>query len=343
MQTYTGTHGRRSGLFFRAMFQNLLRRTAAVAATLIFSAGLMLVSGATFEQSERPLVVEFYALGADGIGLPDLKTSEVTIRVNGRARTIQSLRLVKQSELPSADPLAARDASLTQPFGTNSAAELGRLIVLVIEDESFRVGSGVEKPLRAGVAAFLGSLSTRDRVSLWTLPHGGMKVNLTANHDRVSQAMLEIGGSGDRITGQMAACRTRDSLEALDHLLSTLQGGEGPTIVVYMTGGMAGPTPDAAAGRIAPGMCELRVDKFQRVGQMAAAARAHFYVVLVDDLSGASRMASRISRVSPAAPASLFREQAIPGWSVWRRQRPATTPRWWTTRDWISRGQSASM
>src|SRR6187402_301715 len=224
MQTYTATPGGRSGLFFIAMFQCVIRRTAAVAATLTFSAGLMLVSGATVAQSDRPRVVDFYALGADGIALPDLKSSEVTIRVNGRPRTIQSLRLVKQSELPSADPLAVRDASLTQPFGTNNSAELGRSIVLVIEDASFRVGSGVEKPLRAAVSAFLGSLSPRDRVSLWTLPHGGMKVNRTANHDRVSQAMQTIGGTGDRITGQEAACRTRDSLEELDQLLSTLQG-----------------------------------------------------------------------------------------------------------------------
>lgn len=266
------------------MFQCVIRRTAAVAATLTFSAGLMLVSGATFEQAERPLVVDFYALGTDGIALPDLKSSEVTIRVNGRPRTIQSLRLVKQSELPSADPLAARASSLTQPFGTNNAAELGRSIVLVIEDESFRPGSGSEKPLRAAVSAFLGALSPRDRVSVWTLPHGGMKVNLTSNHDRVSEAMLNIGGHGpERETASEAACRTRTSLEALDQLLSTLQGGEGPAIVIYLTGGMAGPTHDAAGG-MAPGMCELRVDKFQRVGQMTAAARAHFYVVLIDDL-----------------------------------------------------------
>jgi hypothetical protein len=288
------------------MFQCVLRRTAAVAATLTFSAGLMLVSGATFEQSERPLVVDFYALGADGIALPDLKPSEVTIRVSGRPRTIQSLRLVKQSELPSADPLAARDASLTKPFGTNSAAELGRSIVLVIEDASFRVGSGVEKPLRAGVAAFLGALSPRDRVSLWTLPHGGMKVNLTANHDRVSQAMQTIGGTGDRITGQEAACRTRDSLEELDQLLSTLQGGEGPAIVVYMTGGMSGPTHDAASG-MAPGRCELRVDKFQRIGQMAAAARAHFYVVMIDDLSGASDGLENLAGVTGGTRIALSR------------------------------------
>src|SRR5678815_2215422 len=111
MHFNTDTPGRRSGLFFTAMFQCVLRRTAAVAATLTFSAGLMLVSGATFEQSERPLVVDFYALGTDGIALPDLKSSEVTIRVNGRPRTIQSLRLVKQSELPTADPLAAKSAS----------------------------------------------------------------------------------------------------------------------------------------------------------------------------------------------------------------------------------------
>src|SRR5688572_21598255 len=129
MQTNTDTPGGRSGLFFITMFQCVLRRTAAVAATLTFSAGLMLVSGATFQQSERPLVVDFYALGADGIALPDLKTAEVAIRVNGRARTIQSLRLVKQSELPSADPLAVHSAALTQPFGTNNSAELGRSIV----------------------------------------------------------------------------------------------------------------------------------------------------------------------------------------------------------------------
>ena len=288
------------------MFQCVIRRTAAVAATLTFSAGLMLVSGATVAQSERPLVVDFYALGADGIALPDLKSSEVTIRVNGRPRTIQSLRLVKQSELPSADPLAVRDASLTQPFGTNNSAELGRSIVLVIEDASFRVGSGVEKPLRAAVSAFLGSLSPRDRVSLWTLPQGGMKVNLTANHDRVSQAMLNVGGTGDRISGQEAACRTRDSLEELDQLLSTLQGGEGPAIIVYMTGGMAGPTHDAASG-MAPGRCELRVDKFQRVGQMAAAARAHFYVVMVDDLSGASDGLENLAGVTGGTRIALSR------------------------------------
>ena len=66
------------------MFQSVVRRTAAIAATLTFSAGLMLVSGATFDQSERPLTVDFYALGADGTALPDLKSSEVAIRVNGR-------------------------------------------------------------------------------------------------------------------------------------------------------------------------------------------------------------------------------------------------------------------
>src|SRR5215204_2851996 len=125
LHSNTDTPGRRSGLSFMAMFQSVLCRTAALAATLTLSAGLMLVSGATFDQSEQPLVVDFYALGADGVALPDLKTSEVAIRVNGRPRTIQSLRLVKQSELPSADPLAARDATLTQPFSTNSSAELG--------------------------------------------------------------------------------------------------------------------------------------------------------------------------------------------------------------------------
>lgn len=265
------------------MFLSGLRRTAAVAATLTLSAGLILVAGATPTQSERPVVVDFYALAQDGTTVPDLTPSDVSIRISGRQRTVTSLRLVKQSEPPSADPLAVR-AAPPPPFGTNHPGEAGRSFVIVIEDESFRPGAGNEKILRSAISAFLGALGPRDRVSLWTMPHGGMKVNLTANHDRLSEAMLNVGGHGpDKETASEAACRTRTSLEALDHMLSTLQGGEGPSIVLYMTGGMSGPNHDRPVG-MAPGMCELRVDKFERVGAMAAAARAHFYVVLIDDL-----------------------------------------------------------
>jgi hypothetical protein len=161
------------------------------------------------------------------VSIADLKAEEVTIKLDGRTRSVRSLRLVKQADLPQDNPLAARQVALPVPFATNGIAESGRSFVIVIDDESFRPGR--ERPIRAAVGAFLGALSPRDRVSLWTTPHGGMKVDLTQNHDRVSTALqLVIGHGPDNESGSDAACRARTGLEAAEHMLSLMSGGEGP-------------------------------------------------------------------------------------------------------------------
>ena len=260
------------------------RRAALTTAALLLSVGIIRPTGAPVQQStERPLVVDFYALGSDGTAVADLKAEEVNVRINGRTRTIQSLRLVRQGDLPPDNPLAAKQAVQPVPFSTNSIAEAGRSFVVVIDDESFRPGR--ERPVRAALGAFLGALTSRDRVSFWTVPHGGMKVDLTTNHDRVSQAVqIMIGHGPDNETGSEAACRTRTALEATEHMLSTLAGGEGPTTVIYLTASLFGPRRDNAV-TLAPGMCELTVEHFQRVGRMAASARAHFYIVQTEDLA----------------------------------------------------------
>jgi hypothetical protein len=51
----------------------------------------------------------------------------------------------------------------------------------------------------------------------------------------------------------------------------------------------------------------LRVDKFQRVGQVAAAARAHFYVVMIDDLSGSSDGLENLAGVTGGTRIALSR------------------------------------
>ena len=260
------------------------RRAALAAAVLILTIGLVRPSGAPVQQSaERTLVVDFYALGPDGSAIADLKPDEVSIRIDGRNRTIQSLRLVKQGDLPPDNPLAARAASHPVPFSTNGIAEAGRSFIIVIDDESFRPGR--ERPVRAAIGTFLGALSARDRVSLWTVPRGGMKVDLTTNHDRVSQALqILIGHGAENETGSEAACRTRTALESTEHMLSTMAGGEGPTTVMFLTASMFGPRRDNAA-TLPPGMCELTAEHFQRVGRAAASARAHFYIVQTEDLT----------------------------------------------------------
>jgi hypothetical protein len=171
--------------------------------------------------------------------------------------------------------------ALPPPFGTNVATTDGRAVILVIDDDSFRPGR--EAPLRDAVNLFLATLSTRDRVSLVTVPYGGLKVDFTTEHERIANALLRITGqaTSDQ-TGSDLACRTRRTLEALVGLLDSLGGGQGPTTVLFVSAGLAGPRRDASP-MMAPGMCELTTDHFSQVGVAASAARAHFYVVQSDE------------------------------------------------------------
>ena len=65
-------------------------------------------------------------------------------------------------------------------------------------------------------------------------------------------------------------------------LPSGLRASEGATHVLFITSAMAGPRRDAVQA-LAPGMCELTVDMFARVGAAAGAGRATLHVVQAED------------------------------------------------------------
>ncbi len=229
---------------------------------------------------EPTVAIEFFVLGPDRLSVRDLRTDEVTIRIDGRPRGIRSLKLMTPADVPPADPLQPIVSPPPPPFGSNTGVD-GRAFILVIDDESFRPGR--ERPLRGAVGRLLGSLSARDRVSLVTVPHGGVKTDFTTNHDRIAELLSQVTGHGPQAeTGRDGACRTRFVLESLDGMLTSLGGGEGPTIVLFVSAGLFAPRRDAPAFA-APGVCELTVQLFQRVGSAAAQARAHFFIIQPDE------------------------------------------------------------
>jgi hypothetical protein len=253
-------------------------RGVAVSIALLVAAASMVQSAGQAPTSPRDAVaVEFYVLGRDRRPIADLKAEEVTLKVDGRTRKISSLQLVSVAPAPAVDPTTPTPEETPPPFATNTVAETGRTFIMVFDDESIRPGR--EQPLRAAVGRFLGSLTPRDRVSLLTVPHGGMKVDLTTNHDRISQAFsLLTGHAPERETGSEGACRTRTVLESLEGMLGSLAGGKGPTTIIFISATEFGPRRDAPA-TLAPGMCELTTRVFERMGAAAAPARAHFWVV----------------------------------------------------------------
>ena len=234
---------------------------------------LWLVAIASQATSAPVTNVDFLVTSSDGSPVLDIKPAEVTLKIDGRIRTIQALRLISVVEFPKTDA----------PYGTNGVTGDSRDLVIAIDENSFRTGR--EQPLRDAVHGLLARLGPRDRVLLVTFPFGSVKVPFTTDHVRVKRAIdITTGQRPQNETGSDMACRTRRVLEATAGFLDLLRFAEGPTSVVFFTGGMAGPRRDGF-DMLAPGMCELRIEQFARVGRSAAAARANFYVVHPDDMS----------------------------------------------------------
>lgn len=233
------------------------------------------------ERGLETVALDFYAVAQDGIPVADLKLEELQLRIDGRPRTPKWLEWVPVAGA-SSESTGEPSTAVPAPFASNDARDAGRSFVIVVENESFRPGR--ERPLRAAVDRFLAALTPRDRAALVTMPYGGFKVNLTNDYDRVRGELAKIVGQRPATeTGSDMACRTRRTLDSLVGLLSGLRASEGATHVLFVTSAMAGPRRDAVQA-LAPGMCELTVDMFARVGAAAGAGRATFYVIQPEDL-----------------------------------------------------------
>lgn len=223
------------------------------------------------------LHVDFVAVREDGTPIADLRADEITIRVSGRTRPVRSLQFIETA----ADAAQSAD-TIAPPFATNATQDAGRTLLLAVEDDSFRPGR--EGPLRAAVDRLIEGLGSHDRISLITVPYGGVKVASTTEHARIRAALAQIVGQRSATeTGSELACRTRETLEALSGHLEQLGIRQSAVTVMLITAGLAAPRRDAAP-MLAPGMCELTVDMFKQVGVAAAAARAQFYIIQPEEM-----------------------------------------------------------
>lgn len=127
------------------------------------------------------VTVDFLAFDSAGRPRANLAQADVSLKVDGRARPIQSMQWIQV-----ADPVSGggvRPETIPPPFASNAMGDAGRAVVIVLDDESLRTGR--EAPLRRAVNRFLSLLSPRDRVALVTMPYGGVKVDFTSEHGKV--------------------------------------------------------------------------------------------------------------------------------------------------------------
>lgn len=140
-------------------------------------------------------VVAVDATVVDDTGRParGLEARDFQITVDGKPRRIASLQFVSQETapgkpIPEVPPLPA--------FSTNTGVAGGRLVLIVVDQDSLGVGSG--KLVMDAVGQFLSRLGPGDRAALAVLP-GGFVVNFTRHMATVRDAVGRVMGTNTPI------------------------------------------------------------------------------------------------------------------------------------------------
>jgi VWFA-related protein len=261
------------------------RVTIAVVAFVLLAAGTQPDFRAQAPVGGEPVKVTFLTVGRDGRPILDLKPEEVQLRVDGRQRTLTSLDRVDAATAPSGDAGKPSGPAPPAPFGTNvaGAASDDRTTFLVIDDGSFRPGN--ERLMKQAIEQYLSAIPPTDRVALLTTPLSTVRTDATSPAT-VREALARVAGVGQPIPTDGAAreryendaaCRTREVLEALRGLLSSLAGASTPPTMIFFSGSLSATT--RTTGKMGTSNCDLSTDTFQNVGIAAADARAHVYIV----------------------------------------------------------------
>jgi hypothetical protein len=252
------------------------RRAAAAAPTFArASVGRQAKAGAAVR-------VDFRALTDDGHQVTDLKPDEITLKVSGKPRAIQSLSVFHGT----ASGAATGGSSFPPPYATNAVGREGRVIHLLIDDDS--IAPGRETDFREAVRLLAAELAPGDRLGVLTTQ---AQINLRPIDDipKIRSVVDGIAGKGTPSeTDADAQCRTRRLLAALGSMLRVT--GDTPTTIVVFSGGLTPPAqkiidmtkraaPTAAtAANATNDACPVRPEDFQEIGAVASTAHADLYM-----------------------------------------------------------------
>jgi hypothetical protein len=218
--------------------------------------------------------LDFLAIGRDGQPVADLKPEEVSLKLGGRARPLSAINRIEVGG--SMRPAAI--SPLPPPFGSNVQTQESRAFVLVVDDDSFRVGT--ERALREAADTFLDQLGPTDRIALVTMPYGGTRVSLTTEQEAVRASLAGIiGQAPSNETADEMACRSRRTLDSLRGLFEGFAASPSPVTVAFFSASMVGPNEQVIRSQQSVATCALLPETFRQVGTAAADAGARVYII----------------------------------------------------------------
>jgi hypothetical protein len=256
-----------------------------------------------------PITVNFQALSSDGTPVGDITAAEITLKVDGRDRTLESLRLVEfgaSAGLPIPDaPGEAGTVPPPPPFGSNLVPDDVRNVMILFHDAS--VLAGQERGVKAALSQFIDGLAADTRIAFLTTPHSAVNVDFTTNHTAIQEGLAQAAGKAlPNDTLLDFECSTFQVLSELDGIFTTMGNSATPTTIVFVSAGLAASTTEAArigggsVGRAGgegaaggdPGRgteCELRPDAYSELEPKASAARVQMYVLQPEGASSSLR------------------------------------------------------
>jgi hypothetical protein len=256
---------------FRPRAEGLARAVVGTVALL----ALVPASSAAQTQSAAPVKLDFRALGDDGVPVGDLKPEEIALKVNGKTRVVQSLRLFRATAGGAA---SGGSGALPPAYATNVLGASGRTIHILIDDDS--ISPGREGQVREAVRLIASEMGPSDRIGVLT-PQGQLNMRPGADATRVRLAVDGLTGRAPSAeTEGDAQCRTTRVLAAVGSMLA-ISGGS-PTTIAIFSGGMSPPrVKQVAIGALSGGtndVCPIQPEDFQNIGTLAGTARADLYL-----------------------------------------------------------------
>ena len=238
---------------------------------------LALVPAAAAAQAGKggpPVRIDFRALAEDGSQVPDLKAEDVTLKINGKPRAIQSLSLFRTTGA------GASSSALPAPYGSNAVSQSGRVIHLLIDDDS--ISPGREGQVREAVRLLTAELAPGDRIGVLT-PQVQLNLRPGTDPTKVRLAVDALSGrASPNETEADAQCRTTRVLAAVGTILSMSAGT--PTTIAIFSGGISPPKVKVVsvgslnANAATNDVCPVTPEDFQNIGVLAATARADIYL-----------------------------------------------------------------
>lgn len=146
-----------------------------------------------FKSGTDVVAVDVTVVDETGRPARGLEARDFQITVNGKPRRIASLQFVSQATAPG-KPLP--EVPSLPPFSTNGGVTGGRLVLIVVDQDSLGVSSG--KQVMDAVGQFLSRLGQGDRAALAVLP-GGFVVSFTRHMAIVRDALGRVMGTNTPI------------------------------------------------------------------------------------------------------------------------------------------------